>query len=197
MLHEGVGPWTDVSVALVDGMVCWPGNPPVTIYRQMDRDRGDPCNVSALSLDAHSGTRVDAPRALCRRGLGRGRPGPRGGHGPGADRGSGRPHLDQADLVRHLDLGRDERVLFKTANSPRACQRDGFDEHAVYLEGLDLSEVRGATSSAVCRCSSRLRRLPGPGPSSGRCPPPRGAEHGRLAGAGGEAAPPAHGRLTS
>ncbi|MGH3281741.1 MAG: hypothetical protein ACRDNW_21745 [Trebonia sp.] len=31
------------------GMLTWPGNPPVQAARQLDRDRGDPCNVIDLT----------------------------------------------------------------------------------------------------------------------------------------------------
>ncbi|MGH9295917.1 MAG: cyclase family protein, partial [Acidimicrobiales bacterium] len=55
------GEWTDVSVPLLNGMVHWPDNPPISISRMLDRGRGDPCNVSELSFGAHSGTHVDAP----------------------------------------------------------------------------------------------------------------------------------------
>lgn len=55
------GKWIDVTCRCSTGMVHWPGNPPVRIACQLDRARGDTCNVSALSFGAHTGTHVDAP----------------------------------------------------------------------------------------------------------------------------------------
>ncbi|HAT44121.1 MAG TPA: arylformamidase, partial [Ktedonobacter sp.] len=42
--------WIDISVPLYTGMVHWPDNPPVSIERMMDIDRGDTANVSKLSM---------------------------------------------------------------------------------------------------------------------------------------------------
>ncbi len=148
MMHESNGGWIDVSVPLVDEMVHWPGNPPVSIFRQQDRDRGGPCNVSTLSFGAHSGTHVDAPVHF-------------------VDGGKGVDELDletamgvarvveisdpvsiTAAAVEALRVSVGERVLFKTANSPQAWQRDRFDGEAVYLEG--------AASQALADAGVRL-----------------------------------------
>lgn len=53
--------WIDVTVPIADGMVHWPGDPPVRIVRTRDLARGDDATVSELSLGAHTGTHVDAP----------------------------------------------------------------------------------------------------------------------------------------
>src|SRR5947209_3594534 len=53
--------WIDVSVLLHTGMVHWQDNPPVRIERIMSTDRGDPCNVSAMSMGSHTGTHMDGP----------------------------------------------------------------------------------------------------------------------------------------
>jgi arylformamidase len=53
--------WIDVSIPISDGMLHWPDNPPVSLQRVLEIDRGDGANVSALSLGVHTGTHVDAP----------------------------------------------------------------------------------------------------------------------------------------
>jgi arylformamidase len=53
--------WIDVSVPLRTGMVHWPDNPPVSIERMLDIERGNVANVSRLSLGVHTGTHMDAP----------------------------------------------------------------------------------------------------------------------------------------
>src|SRR5450759_1974821 len=55
------GAWIDISVPLYSGMVHWPDNPPVEIERTMSMDAGAVCNVSKLSMGAHTGTHMDAP----------------------------------------------------------------------------------------------------------------------------------------
>lgn len=53
--------WQDVTVPIAEGMTVFPGNRAPERRAEMSRDRGDPANVSALSLGAHTGTHVDAP----------------------------------------------------------------------------------------------------------------------------------------
>src|SRR5947209_3511053 len=62
--------WIDVSVTLHTGMVHWPDNPPVKIERFLSIDRGDPANVSAMSLGSHTGTHMDGPVHFIRDGRG-------------------------------------------------------------------------------------------------------------------------------
>ena len=53
--------WVDISLAIRDGMVHWPGDPPVRIERVQDLERGDAHSLSNLTLGSHAGTHVDAP----------------------------------------------------------------------------------------------------------------------------------------
>ncbi len=59
--NMALGGWIDISVMLRDGMVHWPGDPPVRIERVQDLTRGDSHSLSNLSFGSHSGTHVDAP----------------------------------------------------------------------------------------------------------------------------------------
>jgi arylformamidase len=58
----------DISVPLSAATQVWPGDPPVRMERVLSMERGDPCNVSAFSLGAHSGTHIDAPLHFIREG---------------------------------------------------------------------------------------------------------------------------------
>lgn len=127
--------WIDVSVPLADGMAHWPDNPSVSIRRALDRDQGDGCNVSDLHFGAHSGTHVDAPVHFVDGGAATEDLDVRIGMGPARLVEVGDPVSITADAVRALDPRAGERVLFKTRNSPDAWQHQGFDPHAVYLEG--------------------------------------------------------------
>lgn len=125
--------WIDVTVAIRDGMVHWPDNPPIVVERLQDMTRGDHANVSRISLGVHTGTHVDAPvhfdpdqpgveaiplAALC---------------GPArvieiVDR---REVTDRELAAANVVEG--ERLLLKTHNSPHAWQQHRFVEDAVHL----------------------------------------------------------------
>jgi arylformamidase len=125
--------WMDISVPLHDGMVHWPDNPPVTIERMLDLDRGDAANVSKMSLGVHTGTHVDSPRHFLRDGMGVHQVPFTALIGPArvieiADSQS----IKVAELQRH-DIQSNERILFKTLNSSRCWQSDAFVEDFVYI----------------------------------------------------------------
>jgi len=125
--------WVDASVPLESGMVTWPGDPGVRIERALDLRRGDPANVTALSMGAHTGTHLDAPVHFI-------------SGAPGVDRmpleaAVGRARVipirhpaavDVPELRRHA-IRPGQRLLFKTRNSARAWKARGFAEDFVYL----------------------------------------------------------------
>ena len=130
MTTEG---WIDVSVPLRSGMVHWPDNPPVSIERMLDIERGDVANVSKLSLGAHSGTHMDAPLHFFRT-------------GNGLDAMPLTATIGRARVIEIRDrqsikpeelspyqIQRGERVLFKTRNSTRCWHTDDFVEDFVYI----------------------------------------------------------------
>ena len=53
--------WIDVSVAIRDGMVHWPENPPIVVEKTMDMAHGAVANVSKIALGVHTATHMDAP----------------------------------------------------------------------------------------------------------------------------------------
>jgi arylformamidase len=125
--------WIDISVPLHSGMVHWPGDPSPQMERVLDMNRGDICNVRALSMSAHTGTHMDAPLHFLN-------------HAPSIDQMPidatiGRARLIEiedekvitaAELDRHeIQFG--ERVLFKTVNSIRCWQSTGFHEQFVHV----------------------------------------------------------------
>ncbi|GAC1300533.1 MAG: cyclase family protein [Ktedonobacteraceae bacterium] len=125
--------WIDISVPLHTGMAHWPDNPPVSIERVMDIDRGDTANVSKLSMGAHTGTHMDAPVHFI--------PG-----GKGIDTmplaatiGLARvieiqdSESIKPDELRKHQIQRGERILFKTRNSTRCWQSDDFVKDFVYI----------------------------------------------------------------
>ncbi|HHX65453.1 MAG TPA: cyclase family protein [Chloroflexi bacterium] len=58
----------DVTRPLRDGMMVWPGDPPVSVERVASADT-DGAAVSRLTLSSHAGTHVDAPAHVLSGGL--------------------------------------------------------------------------------------------------------------------------------
>jgi arylformamidase len=59
----------DVTVPIQESMPVWPGDTRVKIELVDSIERGDPANVSRLTLSSHTGTHVDAPHHFLRQGL--------------------------------------------------------------------------------------------------------------------------------
>jgi arylformamidase len=125
--------WIDISVAVRDGMVHWPDNPPIVIEKTMDMARGAAANVSRIAMGVHTGTHMDAPNHFT--------PGAasidqlpfEAGVGPARVIEIHDPRrIDVAELEPHA-IAAGERILFKTANSPRAWRSPAFVEDAVYI----------------------------------------------------------------
>jgi arylformamidase len=144
-------------------MVHWPGDPPVEVSRQLSIERGDPANLSAVSMSAHTGTHVDAPLHFI------------AGGAPvdevPLDAAIGRarvieiadPEAVGADELRGHAPRRGERLLLKTRNSARRWWEEGFDEDFVHVDpaaaellaeaqvalvGVDYLSVGGMQSGA-------------------------------------------------
>ncbi len=125
--------WKDVTVALHDGMPHWPGDPSCHIKKVVSMDDGAVCNLTHLSLSAHTATHMDAPRHFIRDGqtmeqmpleavIGRCRV----------------IELDVEDQITAKDLKgcrlkAGSRILFKTRNSAQSWQRPDFDKNFVSI----------------------------------------------------------------
>lgn len=159
------GDWIDATLTLENGLLHWPGDPPVEIERVRDMDRGDTVNLSRITMGVHSGTHVDAPVHFLR-------------GATGIDRvplhalvGAARViQAAAAEAVREEDLaGRGiapgERILLRTRNSTdRLLCRDAFAEGFVYLEedAARFLATRGIASLGVDYLSVGGYRRNGP-----------------------------------
>ena len=130
MMTEG---WIDVSVPLRTGMVHWPDNPPVSIERMLDIERGDVATVSKLSMGAHTGTHMDAPIHFSRAGKGIDSMPLSATIGRARVIEIGDPQSIKPEELRPYQIQRDERILFKTRNSARCWQTNDFVEDFVYI----------------------------------------------------------------
>ncbi|MBI2852889.1 MAG: cyclase family protein [Chloroflexi bacterium] len=143
--------WTEISVPLFDGMVHWPGDPPVRIQRTADIDLGDSHTLSEISMGSHSGTHIDAPRHFLRQGL-------------GIDRMPAEATVGIARVIEIRDtvlvraeellahrIRRGERILLKTRNSGAAWWIKEFtgDFVSISLEAADFLARRGVRAVGI------------------------------------------------
>jgi arylformamidase len=133
--------WIDISVPLRDGMVHWPGDPPVSLKRVKDMEQGDSANLSIIAMGAHSGTHIDAPLHFIRQGKGVDQIPLKATVGLARVIEIGDPESIKPEELRRHRIRQGERLLFKTRNSSGIWQRDIFvpdfvfisDEAAIFL----------------------------------------------------------------
>lgn len=155
--------WVDASVPVRDGMLSWPDDPPVEIGLSLDIAAGDPANVTKLSISAHTGTHMDAPRHFLPEGAGIDTMPLEATMGPArVIEISDHDAVTASELAGH-DLGRGERILLRTRNSARRWWSEPFDPEFVHIEpeaaaliaqagvrtvGVDYLSVGGMESGA-------------------------------------------------
>lgn len=135
MKDKSKSPWIDISVPLRNGMVHFPGDPPVNISRVKDMTQGDKANLSKISMGAHSGTHVDAPIHFINGG--------RGVDEAPLETLVGRARVIEIrdaesikpDELKEHRIRRGERILFKTRNSSHVWRGNEFVEDFVFLSG--------------------------------------------------------------
>lgn len=127
--------WFDISVPIKQGMNYLPIDPVAPkIYRLSDVALGSKVTMSMLEIISHTGTHIDAPLHFI----------------PGGSTVSDMPleatigparvleikdpeTIKVAELKEH-NIGKGERILCKTRNSPEAYDSPRFIENYVYLE---------------------------------------------------------------
>ena len=132
-------------------MVHWPGDPPFERQLIQDQKKGDVCTVSKLTMGAHTGTHMDAPRHFIK--------GTQGIDEVPLDAVIGparviqirdRQAIRRRELEQHEIEARD-RVLFKTANSDRLWSKDEFDEDFIFIahDAAEYLAERGVRTVGV------------------------------------------------
>jgi arylformamidase len=134
----------DITLPLTAGMPVYPGEPGPELTPRDEIARGDPANVSDLSLGTHTGTHVDAPRHFVQ--------GAASVEAMSLDALCGPARVVRVTdpiAIRRAELeqgGLDGvvRVLFQTRNS-ELWEKRGFQKDFVYLESeaADLLLERG------------------------------------------------------
>ena len=162
--------WIDVSIALHNSMIHWPGDPPFVREMVADIAQGDGANLSKLSMGSHSGTHVDAPRHFIGDGLSINAMPLEAMIGVSRVIEISNPqHVTPAELQPH-HIRRGERILFKTRNSSSLWDLDTFSKEYVSLSaesadylvdrkiklvGIDYLSVGGVTGRRFV-CTSEI-----------------------------------------
>ena len=128
-------PWIDISVPLIDAMVHWPNDPPVSFKRVKDIERGDTVNLSMISMGVHSGTHLDAPIHFIKQG--------QSIDNIPIDTLVGRarvieikdPEAIKSEELVGYRIRHGERILLKTRNSSHVWQSEKFVEDFVSISG--------------------------------------------------------------
>lgn len=123
----------DISVALRDGMVCWPGDPAPSIKQVTFMDQGAVCNITRMDMGVHTATHMDAPRHFINDGVAIDVMPPDATIGPARV-----IPIEDPVAIRRAELERwkpqrGERLLFKTRNSVDGWNRPDFFEDFVYI----------------------------------------------------------------
>jgi arylformamidase len=125
----------DVSLPITEDLPTWPGDPPVRIEAAGRIARGDPANVTRLSLGTHTGTHVDPPSHFIDGATAVDRLDPDAFIGPAwvAGFGNAGDEIGAADLDGAAIPSDVERLLLRTPNSGRLRGGAPFESQATCL----------------------------------------------------------------
>lgn len=137
-------PWMDVTVTMCDGMVVWPGDARCRISQAVKLGspipgrRGETATytLTKMSLSAHTGTHMDAPRHFIADGDTMESMPLDAVIGPCRVIGIRHKDIITVEELRPYQLKRGERVLFKTRNSTsswKLAKTGKFDKNFVYI----------------------------------------------------------------
>lgn len=136
--------WIDISVEMRDGMVHWPGDPEckISLFVKLgDPIPGQPgktipCNLTQMSLSAHTGTHMDAPRHFIKDGRTMESMPLEAVVGPCRVIELKHKTAITVEELKPYKLKKGERVLFKTRNSTKSwkmAKTSVFDEKFIYI----------------------------------------------------------------
>ena len=109
----------DLTLTVRPGMVVWPGDPQVELYRIGKIEDGANANVSVVHMGVHTGTHVDSPYHFLQEGKAVDTLPLEVLIGPVVvvELGEDVQQVDRTVVEANLVRGKNERVLFKTRNS--------------------------------------------------------------------------------
>ena len=126
--------WIDISVALRNGCVQWPGDTPYQLTRVSDMKRdGTEYNLSSFSMSAHIGTHMDAPLHFLEDAPSMETMPLDATLGPARVIEIQDEHLIAVKELQPHSIQPGERILFKTRNSTVQWKTDQFLEEYVHI----------------------------------------------------------------
>ncbi|MBN1580079.1 MAG: cyclase family protein [Anaerolineae bacterium] len=126
----------DISLPISESSVVWPGDPSPQFTLLSNLNQGDNSTVTQLTMSAHTGTHVDAPRHFIAGGPGVDKLDLDALVGPSLVVDTGSAKLLTASVLNALNVpAGTERVLFKTSNS----ELWAYGEKTFYREFVALS----------------------------------------------------------
>ena len=127
--------WYDITVPLKQGIPYYPTDPfPPKIYRYHDRQLGARVTMSVMEIITHTGTHVDAPLHFVADGSTISDMPLEATIGPArVIEIKDKVKVSKEELEKH-DIKKGERILCKTANSPRTYEAPAFIDDYVYLD---------------------------------------------------------------
>lgn len=143
--------WIDVSVPVRSGMVHWPDDPDVEIERLADMAEGYGWNLSQICMSTHTGTHVDAPLHIVADASPVDHVPLDAMIGPARVIEIANLHAIEPDDLRHEEIGKGDRILFKTINSQRARTSSRFLEDYVGVSpaAAELLVARGVQTVGI------------------------------------------------
>ncbi|MBX5482291.1 MAG: cyclase family protein [Myxococcaceae bacterium] len=132
-LHTWSVRWIDISVPVRDGMIHWPGDPPVCVEQTASLEKGDPAELRRLTLGSHSGTHVDAPTHFVEGGESLDQMPLDATCGPARVVRIDSPKAVTPDDLAAVGLEPGERLLLRTRNSEVRWYERPFREDFVHL----------------------------------------------------------------
>jgi arylformamidase len=126
--------WYDITIPLKSGMVHWPGDPDIDIYKIGSISKGDGVNISGMNFGLHTGTHIDAPLHFIE-----------GGNdiasapldfliGPAKVIKIEHPEVIGIKELKKKEISNSERILFSTRNSNEKWFEKEFRKDYVYLD---------------------------------------------------------------
>ncbi len=125
--------WIDISVPLTDGMVHWPDDPSVEIKQILSMKKGDECNLTHLSMAAHTGTHMDAPSHFKKSGASIDKMPLTATIGKARVIEITHNEIITLEEIRPHRIRKGERILFKTRNSKNRWDNKPFKTNFVHL----------------------------------------------------------------
>jgi len=139
MTEQRSSRWIDISVLINEAIVHWPNDPPFEKTMISEIDKGDHANLSKLTMGAHTGTHVDAPRHFINDGIDVSMMSIDIFVGPARVIEITDSKIITTREMEQHKIRRSERLLFKTRNSSHVWNESNFVQDFVALS-LEAAE---------------------------------------------------------